>query len=64
MCINTINEIKEILVKSGYEKELNDILFIEDIEPLDLEPIEFEPLDLDFEPLDLDFEPLEFDELY
>ena len=61
MCIITINEIKEILVKAGYEKELNDILFIEDIELLDLD---FEPLDLDFEPLDLDFEPLEFDELY
>ena len=63
MCIITIHEIKEILVKAGYEKELNDILFIEDIEPLDLD---FEPLDLgfDFEPLDLDFEPLEFDELY
>lgn len=59
MCINTINEIKQILLYAGYEKELNDILFIEDFEP-----IEFEPLDLDFEPLDLDFEPLEFDELY
>lgn len=56
MCIITINEIKEILVKAGYEKELNDILFIEDFEPLDL--------GFDFEPLDLDFEPLEFDELY
>lgn len=54
MCIDTINEIKQILIDSGYEKELNDILFIEDIELLDL----------DFEPLDLDFEPLEFDELY
>ena len=63
MCINTINEMKQILINAGYEKELNDILFIEDIEPLDLD---FEPLDLgfDFEPLDLDFEPLEFDELY
>ena len=63
MCIITINEIKEILVKAGYEKELNDILFIEDFEPLDL-GLDFEPLDLDFEPLDFDFEPLEFDELY
>ena len=54
MCINTINEMKQILINAGYEKELNDILFIEDIEPLDL----------DFEPLDLDFEPLEFAELY
>ena len=63
MCINTINEIKQVLIDSGIEKELNDILFIEDIEPLDL-GFDFEPLDLDFEPLDLDFEPLEFDELY
>lgn len=54
MCINTINEIKQILLYAGYEKELNDILFIED----------FEPLEFDFEPLDLDFEPIEFDELY
>ena len=56
MCIITINEIKQVLIDAGYEKELNDILFIEDFEPLDL--------GFDFEPLDLDFEPLEFDELY
>lgn len=55
MCIITINEIKEILVKAGYEKELNDILFIEDLEPLELELIEFDNYEI---------KPIEFDELY
>ena len=34
------------------EKSLNDILFIDDLEPLEVEPIDF------------DLEPIEFDELY
>lgn len=55
MCIDTINEIKQILINAGYEKELNDILFIEDFEPLEFELIEFDNYEI---------EPLEFDELY
>ena len=60
MCINTINEMKQILINAGYEKELNDILFIEDFEPLELEPIEFELIEFD----NYEIEPIEFDELY
>ena len=60
MCINTINEMKQVLVNAGYEKELNDILFIEDFEPLELEPIEFELIEFD----NYEIEPIEFDELY
>lgn len=51
-----IEELKALLINAGYEKELSDILFIEDIEPLEeLEAIEFE---------DIEIEPIEFDELY
>lgn len=49
-----IEELKTILINAGYEKELNDILFIEDIDLKGLES-----LDIDF-----DIEPIEFDELY
>ena len=52
MTPQTMEDIKLLLTNAGYEKELNDILFIEDMEPLELEPINF------------DYEPIEFDELY
>jgi hypothetical protein len=52
MTSQTMENIKVLLINAGYEKELNDILFIEDIEPLELELINF------------DYEPIEFDELY
>lgn len=40
------------IIIAGYEKELNDIFFIEDIKLIEVEPIDF------------DLEPIEFDELY
>lgn len=52
-----IEELKTLLTNAGYEKELNDILFIEDIDLKVLEPI-------DIELIDFDVEPIEFDELY
>lgn len=52
MTPQTKEEIIKLLIVAGYEKELNDILFIEDMEPLE------------FEPIDFNFEPIEFDELY
>ena len=52
MTPQTKEEIIKLLIVAGYEKELNDIFFIEDMEPLELEPINF------------DYEPIEFDELY
>lgn len=52
MTSQTMENIKVLLINAGYEKELNDILFIEDIKPLELELINF------------DYEPIEFDELY
>ena len=48
----TIEELKALLINAGYEKELNDIFFIEDIKLIEVEPIDF------------DLEPIEFDELY
>lgn len=45
-------EIESLLINAGYEFALNDILIIEDIEPFEVEPIDF------------DFEPIEFEELY
>ena len=50
----TIEELKALLINAGYEKELNDIFFIEDLN-LELEPIEFDNFEI---------EPIEFDELY
>lgn len=52
MTIQTKEEIIKLLIVAGYEKVLNDIYFIEDIETLE------------FEPIDFDIEPIEFDELY
>ena len=52
MTPQTMEDIKLLLTNAGYEKELNDILFIDDLEPLEVEPIDF------------DLEPIEFDELY
>lgn len=51
----TIEELKALLINAGYEKELSDILFIEDLSLEELEAIEFE---------DFEIEPIEFDELY
>ena len=63
MTPQTKEELKTLLINAGYEKELDDILFIEDIEPLEIGPLD---LEFDDELLDLDFniEPIEFDELY
>jgi len=52
MTTQTIKDIKSLLINAGYEKDLDDIFFIEDMEPLELEPIEF------------DIEPIEMEELY
>ena len=52
MTLQTKEEITKLLIVAGYEKELNDIFFIEDIKPIEVEPIDF------------DLEPIEFDELY
>ena len=52
MTLQTKEEITKLLIVAGYEKSLNDILFIDDLEPLEVEPIDF------------DLKPIEFDELY
>lgn len=52
MTLQTKEEITKLLIVAGYEKELNDIFFIEDIKLIEVEPIDF------------DLEPIEFDELY
>jgi len=52
MITQTIKDIKSLLINAGYEKDLDDIFFIEDMEPLELETIEF------------DIEPIEMEELY
>jgi hypothetical protein len=52
MTTQTKEQITKLLIVAGYEKELNDIFFIEDMEPLELDPIEF------------DIEPIEMEELY
>ena len=52
MTSQTMENIKVLLTNAGYEKVLNDIYFIEDIEPLE------------FEPIDFDIEPIEYEELY
>jgi hypothetical protein len=51
----TMEEIKALLINAGYEKELNDIFFIEDLNLEELEPIDFDNYEI---------EPIEFDELY
>ncbi len=56
----TMEEIKALLINAGYEKELNDILFIEDIEPIEFEDMELGLIDFD----NYEIEPIEFDELY
>ena len=68
MTSQTIEELKTLLINAGYKKELNDILFIEDIEPLDFELIDLDNLGLDLDSfnfddlgLNFDFEPIEFD---
>lgn len=48
-----IEEIKSLLIKAGYEKELNEILFIEDINLNDIDSN-----------IDFDITPIEFEELY
>jgi hypothetical protein len=55
MTIQTKEEIIKLLIVAGYEKELSDILFIEDIEPIEFELIDFDNYEI---------EPIEFDELY
>ena len=57
----TIEELKALLINAGYGRELNDIFFIEDIEPIDFEGFDYSNLGLDS---DFDFEPIDFDELY
>ena len=38
MTLQTKEEITKLLIVAGYEKELNDIFFIEDIKPIEVEP--------------------------
>ncbi|WP_122894129.1 hypothetical protein [Arcobacter peruensis] len=61
MTKETIEHIKKILIYSGYEDELKDILFIEDLEDFEVEGLE-DLHDLDLE--DFEIEPIEFEELY
>ena len=42
MTLQTKEEITKLLIVAGYEKSLNDILFIDDLEPLEVEPIDFD----------------------
>ena len=39
MTIQTKEEIIKLLIVAGYEKELNDIFFIEDIEPIEFDEL-------------------------
>lgn len=57
----TIEHIKNILIYSGYEDELKDILFIED---LNFDDMNFDINLDDLEDFNLDLEPIEFEELY
>ena len=41
MTLQTKEEITKLLIVAGYEKELNDIFFIEDIKLIEVEPIAF-----------------------
>lgn len=54
MTSQKIKEIKKILIKAGYEKEIKDIFFMEDFD-FNIEPIDFtfESIDFTFEPFDL-----------
>ena len=38
MSLQTKEEITKLLIVAGYEKSLNDIFFIEDIKPIEVEP--------------------------
>ena len=61
----TIEELKALLINAGYGRELNDIFFIEDIEPIEFELIEFDNYEIEpFNYDDFKIEPIEFDELY
>lgn len=59
MKTETIQKIKELLINEGYEKEINDILFIEDLDFSELEDINFSFEDLELEEIDFNFELLE-----
>ena len=39
MTPQTMKDIKLLLTNAGYEKELNDIFFIEDIEPIEFDEL-------------------------
>lgn len=49
-------EITKLLIVAGYEEQLNDIFFIEDLEPLEVESINYDEV--------LDIKPIEMEELY